>query len=71
MVCYLQRNLRSYRTYEEWKPNIKRTQKLPPSYCSYRTYEEWKHRLQMDFLTIAISSYRTYEEWKHFVCLVP
>ncbi len=34
-------NLRSYRTYEEWKQNF--CVKLNCSIlCSYRTYEEWK-----------------------------
>ena len=56
-------NVRSYRTYEEWKLAFMEEERKRQQ-GSYRTYEEWKHRLQMDFLAIAISSYRTYEEWK-------
>ena len=55
--------IRSYRTYEEWKPKF-----VIPSAAaivgSYRTYEEWKQVTDVDKLRKNIGSYRTYEEWK-------
>ena len=32
----------SYRTYEEWKPNIENLNSSMTELSSYRTYEEWK-----------------------------
>ena len=34
---------RSYRTYEEWKHNV-RPHRCDSKHGSYRTYEEWKLR---------------------------
>jgi len=52
----------SYRTYEEWKPNVKL--EIPnKNIGSYRTYEEWKPAHVVSHKPV-IGSYRTYEEWK-------
>jgi len=54
----------SYRTYEEWKQELK----IHPRYLlqgSYRTYEEWKlYDKKLCHGVWLASSYRTYEEWK-------
>jgi len=53
----------SYRTYEEWKPEIGSfVVTWKPG--SYRTYEEWKHADYWTYLIDRFGSYRTYEEWK-------
>ena len=56
-------SLRSYRTYEEWKPSLI-TSILCGGFRSYRTYEEWKQSFFIYFIIYIIGSYRTYEEWK-------
>jgi len=53
----------SYRTYEEWKPDLKSVT-LPVELRSYRTYEEWKPNKFKIIIVIFLGSYRTYEEWK-------
>jgi len=58
-----QADVRSYRTYEEWKPAFN----VGPCAChtsSYRTYEEWKHAYSSLSTYAGAGSYRTYEEWK-------
>jgi len=55
--------LRSYRTYEEWKPNFANDNKYG-NICSYRTYEEWKRDSWKHGFVFVKGSYRTYEEWK-------
>ncbi len=54
----------SYRTYEEWKPDVLSKGTFSAS-SSYRTYEEWKRRRCHDNWDYgSCGSYRTYEEWK-------
>jgi len=55
--------VRSYRTYEEWKPAVRGFIVLGIA-SSYRTYEEWKLRKSIYNIRFKLSSYRTYEEWK-------
>jgi len=54
----------SYRTYEEWKPQLFHRHRLRILNRSYRTYEEWKQHLQKLRQMQRYGSYRTYEEWK-------
>ena len=58
-----QEQLRSYRTYEEWKL-IDKLLSQRSKYRSYRTYEEWKPGLSSSLAMTSTGSYRTYEEWK-------
>ena len=61
--------LRSYPTYEEWKPALSNISLPYISISSYPTYEEWKLLL----IPLAIQennrSYPTYEEWKQYYLL--
>ena len=55
--------LRSYPTYEEWKPGYTLNPALAIS-GSYPTYEEWKLIDGLVEAGVIESSYPTYEEWK-------
>ena len=55
--------LRSYPTYEEWKPETSFGINLN-IVCSYPTYEEWKHGTGERVTLEPGGSYPTYEEWK-------
>ena len=57
-------SLRSYPTYEEWKPIIFHLPFLNLVKRSYPTYEEWKLRTFFFGNKITDGSYPTYEEWK-------
>ena len=64
LQCNNYQHLRSYPTYEEWKPYIKFC-KFFFMLSSYPTYEEWKLLSPPNsFWEINTGSYPTYEEWK-------
>ena len=56
--------IRSYPTYEEWKPWHKLGNPSVHT-SSYPTYEEWKLLLKtFPTIYLFLGSYPTYEEWK-------